>query len=134
MKHAQLIYLFFIFLLCSCGERLRVLESENLISKYEVIHRDTVIRNHIEGIKGEDNYKIQSIQRIQADVILNDFPKTYDSAIFVSEIQTILKAENLSVAYIFRDEFSSLLLKMSSMTADSLLKAGRGYLGRFEIE
>lgn len=134
MKQIFLKSLLFTLLLSSCGKQTSALEEENMISGYDVLHRDTIVLNHFEGVKGDDNYRAWTSQKIQADVIVYNIPLDYDSVKFNSELKKILSAEHLNTAYVFRDATSSLLFKMSFMEAHSMIKSRNGYLGQIEVE
>lgn len=104
-----------------------------MIKNYTVINIDTII-NYSKNEQNDGSFETLTNKIIEADIILDSLPDKYDEEKMKSELKAIMKTKNIHSAYFFRDIPSSIAFKMSSMTADSILKSRNGYLGHLETK
>lgn len=101
---------------------------------FKIINIDTVVTHYSSGEYNSPDYKKTDSTKIWADIILNDAPKIIDPIQLKIKVEAIMKENKINKAFLFRDENSILLFRMSSLHAANLLKERDGYLGQFNVE
>jgi hypothetical protein len=101
---------------------------------YEIIHIDTIDFHYSSGKYNDPDAKKWDSTKIWADIILKNAPNKIDSSKLKLQIFAIMKRHGISKASVFRDEYSSLLAKLSSAYAYKKLKERHSYFGIFEVD
>lgn len=108
--------------------------AQDMLEKFELINTDTIVTHHVSGEYNSPNFiRIDSTQ-IWADIILEHTPDTIDFVQLKTKVETIMKANHINKAFVFRDKESSQLFRFSSLYAAQLLQERKGYLGEFNLK
>jgi hypothetical protein len=102
--------------------------------KYEIINIDTLVNHYTNGKYNTPDFKMWDSTKIWADIILMGLPKKIDSTSLRQKVLAIMKSKGINKASVFRDRYSSMLARLSSLYAYKKLKERDGYLGVFNLD
>jgi hypothetical protein len=101
--------------------------------KYEIINIDTAVSHYVDGKYNKPNFKAWDSTKIWADIILLDLPAKINLPWLKRKVEEIMKDKGINKAFIFRDRYSSMLFRLSSLYAAKKLKEIDGYLGQYNM-
>ena len=101
---------------------------------YILINIDTVVNYYSRGeINSPSYFRYDSII-VVADIIFENLPKEIDSFALRTKIEEIMTSYKLNKSFVFRNESSIFLYRLSSMWAHNELKKSNDFLGSFTLK
>ena len=140
MKHFKLLISLFLLQVTTALGQMPIRHFDGKVTseynklKYDIINIDTITLYYSNGKTNSPDFKMWDSTRIWADIILKNVPKKFDSSSLKQQIETIMKRHGISKASVFRDEYSSILARLSSTYAYQKLKERQGYFGIYTLD
>lgn len=101
---------------------------------YKLINIDTVVNYYSRGEINSPSYFRYDSTIVVADIIFENLPKEIDSFALRTKIEEIMTSYKLNKSFVFRNESSSFLYRLSSKWAHNELKKSNGFIGSFTLK